>query len=341
MPAPRGMKPTVANPGKVFKRIMAFVFEKYLIQCIAVFVCIIISVIASVQGTLFMKTLIDDYITPLIGAGTPDYTGLLHELIRVGSFYLIGILATFVYNKIMVYVTQGTLDRLRREMFDHMEKLPIRYFDTHAHGDIMSMYTNDVDTLRQMISQSIPQFINSAITVISIVAGMISLSLPLTGVAFVMVAIMLICTKKVTGLSGKNFVAQQRDIGAVNGFIEEMMEGQKVVKVFCHEEEAESDFKKLNDRLFESAYKANAYANIIGPINAQLGNLSYVIIAIVGSILAINGAAGLTLGTIVSFLTFDKNLNMPINQISMQLNSVIMALAGGDRIFRLRRIMDT
>lgn len=335
MPAPRGMKPTVANPGKVFKRIMAFVFEKYLIQCIAVFVCIIISVIASVQGTLFMKTLIDDYITPLIGAGTPDYTGLLHELIRVGSFYLIGILATFVYNKIMVYVTQGTLDRLRREMFDHMEKLPIRYFDTHAHGDIMSMYTNDVDTLRQMISQSIPQFINSAITVISIVAGMISLSFPLTGVAFVMVAIMLICTKKVTGLSGKNFVAQQRDIGAVNGFIEEMMEGQKVVKVFCHEEEAESDFKKLNDRLFESAYKANAYANIIGPVNAQLGNLSYVIIAIVGSILAINGAAGLTLGTIVSFLTFDKNLNMPINQISMQLNSVIMALAGGDRIFRL------
>ena len=335
MPASRGMKPTVANPGKVFKRIMAFVFEKYLIQCIAVFVCIIISVIASVQGTLFMKTLIDDYITPLIGAGTPDYTGLLHELIRVGSFYLIGILATFIYNKIMVYVTQGTLDRLRREMFDHMEKLPIRYFDTHAHGDIMSMYTNDVDTLRQMISQSIPQFINSAITVISIVAGMISLSLPLTGVAFVMVAIMLICTKKATGLSGKNFVAQQRDIGAVNGFIEEMMEGQKVVKVFCHEEEAESDFKKLNDRLFESAYKANAYANIIGPINAQLGNLSYVIIAIVGSILAINGAAGLTLGTIVSFLTFDKNLNMPINQISMQLNSVIMALAGGDRIFRL------
>ena len=335
MPAPRGMKPTVANPGKVFKRIMAFVFEKYLIQCIAVFVCIIISVIASVQGTLFMKTLIDDYITPLIGAGTPDYTGLLHELIRVGSFYLIGILATFVYNKIMVYVTQGTLARLRREMLDHMEKLPIRYFDTHAHGDIMSMYTNDVDTLRQMISQSIPQFINSAITVISIVAGMISLSLPLTGVAFVMVAIMLICTKKVTGLSGKNFVAQQRYIGAVNGFIEEMMEGQKVVKVFCHEEEAESDFKKLNDRLFESAYKANAYANIIGPIIAQLGNLSYVIIAIVGSILAINGAAGLTLGTIVSFLTFDKNLNMPINQISMQLNSVIMALAGGDRIFRL------
>ncbi|MDD6234085.1 MAG: ABC transporter ATP-binding protein [Lachnospiraceae bacterium] len=335
MPAPRGMKSTVANPGKVFKRIMAFVFEKYLIQCIAVFICIVISVIASVQGTLFMKTLIDDFITPLIGVGTPDYTGLLHELIRVGSFYLMGILATFAYNKIMVYITQGTLDRLRREMFDHMEKLPIRYFDTHAHGDIMSMYTNDVDTLRQMISQSIPQFINSAITVISIIAGMISLSLPLTGVAFVMVAIMLVCTKKATGLSGKNFVAQQRDIGAVNGFIEEMMEGQKVVKVFCHEEEAKSDFKKLNDRLFESAYKANAYANIIGPINAQLGNLSYVIIAIVGSILAINGAAGLTLGTIVSFLTFDKNLNMPINQISMQLNSVIMALAGGDRIFRL------
>lgn len=335
MPAPRGMKSTVANPWKVFSRIMGFVFHKYLFACIAVLVCIIISVIANVQGTMFMRTLIDDFITPLLGQTTPDYSGLLHEIIRVGIFYAIGILASYSYNKIMVYITQGTLDRLRNEMFDHMETLPIRYFDTHAHGDIMSMYTNDVDTLRQMISQSIPQLINSGITIISIIISMITLSLPLTGVAFIMVSIMLVCTKKVSGLSGINFVAQQKDIGAVNGYIEEMMEGQKVVKVFCHEEEAQKNFDKLNNRLYESAYKANAYANIIGPINAQLGNLSYVVIAIVGSILAINGVAGLTLGTIVSFLTFDKNLNMPINQISIQVNSIIMALAGGERIFRL------
>lgn len=335
MPAPRGMKSTVANPWKVFSRIMGFVFHKYLFACIAVLVCIIISVIANVQGTMFMRTLIDDFITPLLRQITPDYSGLLHEIIRVGIFYAIGILASYSYNKIMVYITQGTLDRLRNEMFDHMETLPIRYFDTHAHGDIMSMYTNDVDTLRQMISQSIPQLINSGITIISIIISMITLSLPLTGVAFIMVSIMLVCTKKVSGLSGINFVAQQKDIGAVNGYIEEMMEGQKVVKVFCHEEEAQKNFDKLNNRLYESAYKANAYANIIGPINAQLGNLSYVVIAIVGSILAINGVAGLTLGTIVSFLTFDKNLNMPINQISIQVNSIIMALAGGERIFRL------
>ncbi len=335
MPAPRGMKSTVANPWKVFSRIMGFVFHKYLFACIAVLVCIIISVIANVQGTMFMRTLIDDFIIPLLGQTTPDYSGLLHEIIRVGIFYAIGILASYSYNKIIVYITQGTLDRLRNEMFDHMETLPIRYFDTHAHGDIMSMYTNDVDTLRQMISQSIPQLINSGITIISIIISMITLSLPLTGVAFIMVSIMLVCTKKVSGLSGINFVAQQKDIGAVNGYIEEMMEGQKVVKVFCHEEEAQKNFDKLNNRLYESAYKANAYANIIGPINAQLGNLSYVVIAIVGSILAINGVAGLTLGTIVSFLTFDKNLNMPINQISIQVNSIIMALAGGERIFRL------
>ena len=335
MPAPRGMKSTVANPWKVFSRIMGFVFHKYLFACIAVLVCIIISVIANVQGTMFMRTLIDDFIIPLLGQTTPDYSGLLHEIIRVGIFYAIGILASYSYNKIMVYITQGTLDRLRNEMFDHMETLPIRYFDTHAHGDIMSMYTNDVDTLRQMISQSIPQLINSGITIISIIISMITLSLPLTGVAFIMVSIMLVCTKKVSGLSGINFVAQQKDIGAVNGYIEEMMEGQKVVKVFCHEEEAQKNFDKLNNRLYESAYKANAYANIIGPINAQLGNLSYVVIAIVGSILAINGVAGLTLDTIVSFLTFDKNLNMPINQISIQVNSIIMALAGGERIFRL------
>ncbi len=335
MPAPRGMKSTVANPWKVFSRIMGFVFHKYLFACIAVLVCIIISVIANVQGTMFMRTLIDDFITPLLRQITPDYSGLLHEIIRVGIFYAVGIVASYSYNKIMVYITQGMLDRLRNEMFDHMETLPIRYFDTHAHGDIMSMYTNDVDTLRQMISQSIPQLINSGITIISIIISMITLSLPLTGVAFIMVSIMLVCTKKVSGLSGINFVAQQKDIGAVNGYIEEMMEGQKVVKVFCHEEEAQKNFDKLNNRLYESAYKANAYANIIGPINAQLGNLSYVVIAIVGSILAINGVAGLTLGTIVSFLTFDKNLNMPINQISIQVNSIIMALAGGERIFRL------
>lgn len=335
MPAPRGMKPTVQNPGKVLARILKYVFGKYLIQCIIVLICIIASVAAGIQGTMFMKTLIDGFITPLIGSASPDYSLLLHAIFRVAIFYGVGIVANFVQQRLMAYITQNVMKCIRDDMFIHMETLPIKYFDTHSHGDIMSMYTNDVDTLRQMVSQSIPQLINSAITIVGVLASMIVLSLPLTAISLVMIAVMLFVTKKVSSLSGKNFIAQQRDIGAVNGFIEEMVEGQKVVKVFCHEEECKEQFDELNDRLYDSAYKANKYANIIGPINAQLGNLSYVVIAIAGGIFAINGIAGLTLGGLVSFLTFNKNLNMPINQISMQINSIIMALAGGDRIFRL------
>ncbi len=335
MPAPRGMKPTVQNPGKVFARILKYVFGNYIFQSVVVLICIIVSVAASIQGTMFMKTLIDGFITPLLGSASPDYSGLLHAIARVACFYGLGIAAAFAQQKIMAYVTQGVMRNIRDDMFLHMETLPIKYFDTHSHGDIMSMYTNDVDTLRQMVSQSIPQLINSIITIVGVLASMIVLSLPLTGISLVMIAVMLFVTKKVSSLSGKNFIAQQKAIGALNGFIEEMVEGQKVVKVFCHEEECKEQFNELNDGLYDCAYKANKYANIIGPINAQLGNISYVVIAIIGGIFAINGVAGLSLGGLVSFLTFNKNLNMPINQISMQVNSIIMALAGGDRIFRL------
>lgn len=335
MPAPRGMKPTVNNPAQVLKRILNLVFKRYKFACIFVALCIVVNVFSTLQGTMFIRTLIDDFIIPLLKQDVPDYTALSKEILRVGCIYLVGVLASFGNAKTMVYVTQGTLKYTRDELFHHMESLPIRYFDTHSHGDIMSVYTNDVDTLRQMISQSMPQFLNSIIMIVGIVISMVSISLPLTGVAFVMVAVMIILTKKVSGLSGKYFVAQQRDLGSVNGYIEEMMAGQKVVKVFCHEEEGKEKFKELNDRLFDSAYNANKYANIIGPINAQLGNLSYVVIAIAGGLFAIYGIAGVTIGGLVSFLTLSKSLNMPINQISMQFNSIIMALAGGERIFSL------
>lgn len=335
MPAPRGMKPTVNNPAQVLKRILNLVFKRYKFACIFVALCIVVNVFSTLQGTMFIRTLIDDFIIPLLKQDVPDYTALSKEILRVGCIYLVGVLASFGNAKTMVYVTQGTLKYTRDELFHHMESLPIRYFDTHSHGDIMSVYTNDVDTLRQMISQSIPQFLNSIIMIVGIVISMVSISLPLTGVAFVMVAVMVILTKKVSGLSGKYFVAQQKDLGTVNGYIEEMMAGQKVVKVFCHEEEGKEKFKELNDKLFDSAYNANKYANIIGPINAQLGNLSYVVIAIAGGLFAIYGIAGVTIGGLVSFLTLSKSLNMPINQISMQLNSIIMALAGGERIFSL------
>ena len=334
-PRPRGMKSTVKNPGKVLMRIMKYMLKKYLWAYIGVVVCIVISVVANLKGTMFIKTLIDDFITPLLAQSKPDYSMLLKEIGKMAVFYSVGAVASFANVWIMAFVTQGTMRSLRDDMFSHMESLPIKYFDTHSHGDIMSMYTNDVDTLRQMISQSIPQFINSAITIVGILISMIILSVPLMLIAVFMVGIMLLVTKKVSSLSGKNFVEQQRNLGAVNGYIEEMMEGQKVVKVFCHEEECRKEFDSLNEKLCESSYKANTYANVVGPINAQLGNLSYVIIAIIGSVLAINGFGGLTLGTLVSFLTYAKNINMPINQVSMQMNSIVMALAGGDRIFRL------
>ena len=332
---PRGAKPTVANPGKVFKRIIGFVAKNYLLQCIVVLVCIVLTVFSTIQGTMFMKTLIDQYIMPLMQQTVPDYTELLHAIIRVACFYAVGVIAAYVNTRMMVYVTQGTMRSLRDELFVHMESLPIKYFDTHAHGDIMSIYTNDVDTLRQMISQSIPQLINSSITIIGVLASMIILNIPLTLLTLVLVGLMLVVTKKATGMSGKYFVKQQKNLGEVNGFIEEMMGGQKVVKVFCHEEENMERFDKINEELCDSAYNANKFANILGPINAQIGNISYVIIAIAGGALALGGVGGFTLGGLASFLTFNKSLNMPINQVSMQFNSIIMALAGGERIFKL------
>ena len=332
---PRGAKPTVANPGKVFKRIIGFVAKNYLLQCIVVLVCIVLTVFSTIQGTMFTKTLIDQYIMPLMQQAVPDYTELLHAIIRVACFYAVGVIAAYVNTRMMVYVTQGTMRSLRDEIFVHMESLPIKYLDTHAHGDIMSIYTNDVDTLRQMISQSIPQLINSSITIIGVLASMIILNIPLTLLTLVLVGLMLVVTKKATGMSGKYFVKQQKNLGEVNGFIEEMMGGQKVVKVFCHEEENMERFDKINEELCDSSYNANKFANILGPINAQIGNISYVIIAIAGGALALGGVGGFTLGGLASFLTFNKSLNMPINQVSMQFNSIIMALAGGERIFRL------
>ena len=323
------------NPVRLLKRLMGMLMKHYGAAIIIVAICIIINVLANVQGTMFMQRLIDDYITPLLKSETKNYTPLLHAIGRVACFYGIGIIASYSYNRIMVNVTQGMLKTFRDSMFTKMEQLPIKYFDTHAHGDIMSMYTNDTDTLRQMISQSMPQLFNSAITIISTTVCMFMLNIPLTALTFFMVGIMLVLTRKIGGLSAKHFIAQQKDIGTVNGYIEEMMQGQRVVKVFCHEEESKEAFDKLNDALCESSYKANNYSNILGPINAQLGNISYVLCAIVGGVLAIGNVGGFTLGGLASFLTFNKNFNMPINQISMQINAIVMALAGAERIFKL------
>jgi len=332
---PRGMKSQVKNPGKLFVRIMNYVFRYYRVHCIAVVILIFLGVIANVQGTMFMKNLIDDYITPFLLTDTPDFTPLAHAIARVAAFYAVGILSTYAYNRIMVNVTQGTLRELRNDLFTHMERLPIKYFDTHAHGDIMSIYTNDIDTLRQMISQSIPQVINSAVTIVSVFVSMVILNIPLTVVTLIMVAVMIMASKTAAGRSGKYFLEQQVNLGAVNGYIEEMMNGQKVVKVFCHEEENKKAFKELNDRLYVSADRANTFANFLGPINAQLGNISYVVCAIVGGVLALGDVGGFTLGGLASFLTFNKSFSMPINQVSQQLNAIVMAMAGAERIFRL------
>lgn len=335
MRGPRGREPNVKNPGMLFKRLLAYVFRKYRIHCFFVVIFIFAGVLANVQGTMFTKNLIDDYITPLLTADAPDFGPLAAAISKVAVFYGLGIISTYIYNRIMVNVTQGVLKDLRDDLYAHMEKLPIRYFDTHSHGDIMSIYTNDIDTLRQMISQSIPQVINSAFTIVSVFVSMLILNIPLTAVTLIMVTIMIFSSKKAAGQSGKYFMEQQVNLGAVNGYIEEMMNGQKVVKVFCHEEENKENFRELNDKLFASADKANTFANMLGPINAQLGNISYVVCAIVGGMLALNGIGGFTLGGLASFLTFNKSFSMPINQVSQQLNAVVMALAGAERIFRL------
>lgn len=332
---PRGMKAQVKNPGELFLRLMKYVLKDYKFHCISVVVLIVVSVLCNVQGTMFMKNLIDEYITPFLLSDNPNFTPLAHVIARVAAFYALGVLATFGYNRLMVNVTQGTLRNLRNDLFSHMEKLPVKYFDTHAHGDIMSVYTNDIDTLRQMISQSMPQLLNSGITIISVFVSMLILSIPLTVVTMIMVGIMVFCSKKSAGQSGAYFAKQQKDLGTVNGYIEEMMNGQKVVKVFCHEEENMQNFKKLNDELYVSADKANTFANFLGPINAQIGNISYVICAIIGGVLALGKVGGFTLGGLASFLTFNKSFSMPINQISMQMNAIVMAMAGADRIFKL------
>ena len=338
MPGPgrvMGPKPKVNNPMGLLKRLMKYVMKSYMVQWIFVLILIFVSVLANVQGTMFMKRLIDEYITPMLTSGQPDFGPLALAIGKVAVFYLAGVAATFAYNRIMVYVTQGTLRSLRDDLFAHMEMLPIKYFDTNAHGNIMSVYTNDIDTLRQMISQSIPQIVNSVITVVSVFVSMLILNIPLTFVTLAMVGIMLFSTKKLAGQSGKYFVSQQTNLGAVNGYIEEMMDGQKVVKVFCHEEETLEKFKELNDRLFESSDRANSFANMLGPVNTQLGNISYVVCAIVGGILALSGFGGFTLGGLASFLTFNKSFNGPINQVSQQLNAIVMALAGAERVFRM------
>jgi ATP-binding cassette subfamily B multidrug efflux pump len=332
---PKGPRPKVENPGRLFMRLLAYIMKIYAVHCILVVICIFITVLASVQGTWFMQTLIDSYILPLIGQADPDFSGLLHAIMRVAVFYLIGAIASYIYTRIMVNVSQGTLKNLRDDMFTHMEELPIRYFDTHYHGDIMSTYTNDIDTLRQMISQSMPQFLNSIITIVSVFVSMLLLNVPLTIVTLLMIGVTLFATKKIGALSAKYFIAQQKDIATVNGYIEEMMNGQKVVKVFTHEEESIENFNRLNDQLFHSADNANKFGNILMPVNAQIGNISYVLCALVGGVLALNGIGGFTLGKLASFLTYNKSFSQPVNQLSMQLNNIVMALAGSERIFKL------
>ena len=341
---PKGMRgkprPKVENPGKLLRRIFSYVFRYYGLHLILVAVCIVVSVFANVQGTMFTRTLIDKYILPMVeqvnaGQGSPDFSPLLRAMARVACFYLVGIGSAYLQARTMAFVTQGTMKHLRTELFDHMESLPIKYFDTHAHGDIMSVYTNDIDTLRQMISQSMPQLLNSTITIVSIFSMMLVLSPPLTAVSTVMVLVMLLSSGKVTSLSGRNFVAQQRNLGKLNGFIEETMTGEKVVKVFSHEQQAIREFDQLNEELYQSSARANGFANIIGPVNGQLGNANYVICAIVGGVLAVNSYAGFTVGALASFLTLNRGFSMPINQVSMQFNSIIMARAGAERIFRL------
>ena len=331
----RGPRPRVENPGLILRRILDYVMQYYKINAIVAVVCIVISVLANVQGTLFMQTLIDSYIMPMLTANSTDYSGLLFAILRTAAFYCCGILAALVQARVMAYLTQGTMKHLRDDLFTHMQTLPIKFFDTHAHGDIMSIYTNDVDTLRQMVSQSVPQMLNSVITVVSVFISMVSLSIPLTVVTVVMVCLILVCSRILVGNSGRYFVAQQRELGKVNGYIEEMMNGQKVVKVFCHEDKAIEEFNELNENLYHSANRANTFSLVAMPVNGQLVNLSYVVCAIVGGMLALSGATGLTLGKLASFLTFNRSFNQPINQISMQFNSIVMALAGAQRIFAL------
>jgi len=323
------------NPMKALGRLIRYILKEYKLACITVGVSILISALAILSISMFMQKLIDVYIEPMMKQSSPDYGPLAHRMLGLGLILVLGIICAYAYNRIMVNVTQGTMKRLRVELFERMESLPISFFDTHAHGDIMSVYTNDVDTLRQVISQSMPQLINSSITFISTLIAMIVLDIPLTVLSVVMVLIMIKATSSLGAKSGRYFMKQQQDLGKVNGYIEEMMSGQKVVKVFCHEEKAYDDFCKLNRSLQDSAYKANMIANITMPVNANLGNISYVLCAVLGGVLAVNGWSGLTIGTLVAFLTLNKSFTMPVTQISQQINAIVMAAAGADRVFTM------
>ncbi len=334
----KGMKgggPKAKNPGKTLKRVLSIVVKGYPVHCTLVVAGILLSVFANVRGTLFLQTLIDDYITPMIGEANPDFSLLLQAITTMALIYLVGVASTYLYNRLMVNVAQGSLKKIRDELFAHMETLSIPYFDQHAHGDIMSIYTNDTDTLRQLISQSIPQLISSSITIVSVFASMLVLSPVLTLLVVFMIFIMIQVIGKIGGQSGRYFMAQQKDLGALNGYIEEMMEGQKVVKVFCHEKEAKDRFQELNDQLLDSASNANIFANILMPIMSNIGNISYVLTAMVGSLVAIKGIGGLTLGGLASFLQLNRSFTHPVTQVSQQFNAIIMALAGAERIFDL------
>lgn len=328
-------KTNKSNYFKTAKRLLGYVFKSYKLEFFVVFIAIIISSVASMSSSLFLMYLIDDIITPLINSVNPEFFGVLKAIMLFGIVYYTGVLCTFIYSRLMVNIGQGVLKKIRDDMFVHMQSLPIKYFDTHSHGELMSLYTNDTDTLRQMICQSIPQVFSSVVTVVAVFFAMLYISIPLSILSIFIIILMVLATKIVGGKSGKYFVSQQKNLGTLDGYVEEMMSGQKVVKVFCHEEESKADFDKLNESLFESTAKANGYANIIIPIIANLGYIQYVLTAILGGYLAISGVGGLTLGAIASFLQLTRNFNFPFSQISGQLNSIIMALAGAERIFKL------
>lgn len=327
--------PRPHSTGKTLRRTLGVVLKHYKWHCLGVLLCIVLTVFAQLNGTLFLQKLYDVYIVPMLDSGSTDFQPLLWKLIQVGAVYAVGVLSSWAYNRLMINVAQGTMRNLRIQIFSHMESLPIKYFDTHPHGDIMSVYTNDIDTLRQFIGQSLPQLFSSVISIVSVFVSMIALNVPLTLMTLAMVAVMLFATKKIAGNSGKFFIQQQRDLGVVNGYIEEMMEGQKVVKVFNHEEESLSRFRELNGKLRDSSCRAHMFANILMPVNAQLGNLSYVLCVVAGAALALNGYVGLSLGTLAAFMTLNRSFNQPISQVSQQLNSVVMALAGAERVFAM------
>lgn len=339
-PVNRGRRPGHAYTGekmdfKVLARLLSFVMKRYKFHIVIVLVCIVAVAFVQVRGSLFQRTLIDDCITPLIGSVNPDYSNLLAKLSQMAMIYAVGIVCNFTYQKIMIRVTQGTISEIRQELFRHMETLPIKYFDTHPHGDIMSVYTNDTDTMRQVISQTIPQFFSSLLTIVMVFVSMVSISVPLTVLAIAMIALLQFALRRIMKQSGKYFIKQQDALGAENAYIEEMTEGAKVVKVFNYEDKAVAEFNRRNENLRSSGYNANKYANIMGPVSANFGNISYVLAAIFGSLLILSGWTKLSLGSLASFLALNRSFNMPISQIAQQMNSVIMAMAGARRVFAL------